>query len=171
MKLFSDIWTGTEIISDSYKFEEVFGGVAVEVKSRLVAKGDDKVDVGCGNAFGGGEAEEEGGNAPVEKVIDLVDSFNYGEAGFDKASFVTYFKGFMKKVLEHLQANNPDRVAAFKAGAKDLFAFLKDNFDDLTIYTPSDYDQDNSLIYSYYKGEDLAPTFIYVMDALKFIKV
>lgn len=171
MKLYSDIWTDTEILSDSYKFEEVFGGVAVEVKSRLITKGEDKVDVGCGNAFGGGEQEEEGGNAEVEKVIDLVDNFNYAETGFDKAGFVAYFKVFMKKILDHLTANKPDRVAAFKAGAKDLFAFLKDNFDDLTIYTPSDYDQENSLIYSYYKGEDLAPTFIYVMDALKFIKV
>lgn len=171
MRLYSDIWTDTEIISDSYKFEETFGGVAVEVKSRFIVKGDDNVDVGCGNAFGGGEEEEAGGNSEVVKVIDVVDTFNYQETGFDKAGFVAYFKGYMKKVLDHLQKENPDRVPAFKAGAKDLFTFLKDNFDDLTIYTPSDYDSENSLIYSIYKGEDLTPTFIYVIDGLKSIKV
>lgn len=74
-----------EIISDSYKFEypeQYLGAVAV-VKSRMVAKGDVEVDVGCGNAFGGkNEDEEEGGaggagQAPVEKVNDLIDNFRY----------------------------------------------------------------------------------------------
>ena len=171
MRLYSDIWTDTEVISDSYPFKEVFEGVAVEVKSRMIVKGDEKVDVGCGNAFGGGGEEEDMGNAEVEKVIDLVDSFNYQETGFDKAGFVSYFKGYMKKLLTHLKEHKPDRVEIFQKGAKDLFAFLKDNFDDLTIYTPKDYDTDNILIYSYYQGEDLAPTFIYILDGLKSIKL
>lgn len=55
MKLYSDIFSGTEVISDSYPSTEIFDGVAIEVKSRMVVKGEDNVDIGCGNAFGGGE--------------------------------------------------------------------------------------------------------------------
>jgi len=53
MKIFQDVFNDEEVISDSYKFTEVFGGVAVEVKSRMVVKGEENIDVGCGNAFGG----------------------------------------------------------------------------------------------------------------------
>lgn len=53
MKIFQDIFSDEELISDSYKMVEVFDGVAVEIQSRMVVKGDVNVDVGCGNAFGG----------------------------------------------------------------------------------------------------------------------
>lgn len=75
MKLYSDAFTGTEVLSDSYKFEELYNGAAVEIKARFVVKGNENVDIGCGNAFGGG-GEDEGGDAEVEKVLDVVDTFN-----------------------------------------------------------------------------------------------
>ena len=47
----------------------MFDGAACEVQSRMVVVGDVNVDVGCGNAFGGKNEEEEeqpaGGSAPV----------------------------------------------------------------------------------------------------------
>ena len=44
-----------DIISDGYKMTKVegFEGVVTEVQSRMVAKGEENVDIGCGNAFGG----------------------------------------------------------------------------------------------------------------------
>ncbi len=68
----------------------------------MVVKGEDNVDIGCGNAFGGTneQGQEQGnGGAPVEKVNDIVDSFHYEETSFDKAGFQGYFKGYMKKLL------------------------------------------------------------------------
>lgn len=52
-------------------------------------------------------------------------------------------------------------------GARAFFDWVKEHFADLSFYTPSDYDADNIIIMSYYQGEDVAPTFIYVMDGLK----
>ena len=48
-----------------------------------------------------------------------------------------------------------DRIDQFKIGAKEFQAFIKENFDDFTIYTPRSFDTENSLIISYYKGEDV----------------
>ena len=101
----------------------------------------------------------------------MVDSFGYEETSHDKNSFAAYFKGYMKKVLEYLQKEKPDRVEAFKKGGRDFFAWAKENFDDLSFYTPKNYDTENHIMLAYYDGEDLAPTFIYIMDGLKFIKV
>ncbi len=78
MKLYTDAFTGTEIISDSYKFVTEYEGTVNKVQSRLVVKKEDEIDIGCGNAFGGaGEDEGAAGNSNVEKVIDLVDAFGY----------------------------------------------------------------------------------------------
>ena len=44
---------------------------------------------------------------------------------------------------------------------KDFFQF----------YTPKSFDTDNHIMLSYYEGEDLAPTFLYVMDGLKSVKM
>lgn len=39
MRIYQDLFTETEIISDSYKFETICEGAAVEVQSRMVIKG------------------------------------------------------------------------------------------------------------------------------------
>ncbi len=81
MRIFEDLITGAEVISDSYPMTLLCDGAACEVQSRMVVKGDVNVDVGCGNAFGGKNEDEEeggaGGSNPVEKVNDLIDAFGY----------------------------------------------------------------------------------------------
>lgn len=52
MKLYTDAFTGTEVLSDSYKFIPDYEGTVNKVRSRLVVKSEDNVDIGCGNAFG-----------------------------------------------------------------------------------------------------------------------
>jgi hypothetical protein len=111
MRLFQDLFTEAEIISDSYPFTLLFDGAACEVQSRMVVPGEVNVDVGCGSAFGGkNEDEEEGGagNNAVEKVNDLIDSFGYSETSFEKADWVKAFKAFVKQILEKkTKANVP----------------------------------------------------------------
>ena len=46
MKVFFDVFSGDEIISDSYKIEKVFDGVGGEVKARWVTKGGENIDIG-----------------------------------------------------------------------------------------------------------------------------
>jgi hypothetical protein len=78
----------------------------------------------------------------------------------------------MKKLLAYLQANKPNRVEPFKSGAKEFFKWVLANFDEFSFYTSASYDMENLIVMSYYKSpEDPAPTFLYVMDGLKFYKV
>lgn len=76
----------------------------------------------------------------VEKVLDLIESFGYEETSYDKASFLGYYKVYMKKLLGHLTEKNADRVEDFKKGAKEFMEFIKANFEDLNFYTPKNYD-------------------------------
>jgi hypothetical protein len=171
MKLYTDVFSGTEVLSDSYKITLEYEGVIGKIKARMVVKQEGDVDIGRGNEFKGGEEDEQSKDPSITRVIDIVDGFNFQETSFDKAGFEAYFKGYMKKILGHLKANKADRVESFMAGARKFFDWIKQNFEDFSFYTPSDYDTDNIIIMSYYEGEDEAPTFLFTMDGLKETKV
>jgi hypothetical protein len=49
-----------ELLSDSYQIKELpeFNGAIVEVTSRMITKGEENFDIGCGDAFGGAGEEE-----------------------------------------------------------------------------------------------------------------
>jgi hypothetical protein len=177
MRIYQDLFTDEEFLSDSYKIELIHEEVIGEVQSRMIVKSDVEVDVGCGNAFGG-QNEDDGdqggqtGGAPVAKVIDLVDAFQYEETSFDLEGFNSYFKSYMKKLQDWVKANKPDRLEKFKIGALAFFKWAKANFDELSFYTGKSYDMENLIVMSYYKKpEDPAPTFLYVMDGMKSYKV
>lgn len=132
MKIFEDFETKTEVLSDSYPITEVFDGVGYEVQSAEIVKGDEKIDVGCGNAFGDQAAEEPA--EEVYKVNNIIDSFGYQETTFTKALYGKYVKDYMKRVLDHLTAKRPDRVEAFKKGAQEMAKWIIANYDDFTLY-------------------------------------
>ena len=72
----------------------------------------------------------------------------------------------MKKTKEYLSAKKPERVDGFMKGAQETVKFILGQFQDVTFYTPQNYDTENCNIMSYYKEEAVTPTFLYFMDGL-----
>ena len=132
MKVFEDFETQTEVLSDSYPIVEIFEGCGYEVQSTEVVIGGEKINVGCGNAFGGQEEEEV--PEDLEKANNILNSFGYEETTFTKGLYGTYIKDYMKRVLEYLTKSKPNRVEAFKKGAKDMATWIIKNYDDFTLY-------------------------------------
>lgn len=126
----------------------------------MVVVGEANVDVGCGNAFGGkNEEDEEGGQAggaPVEKVNDLIEAFGYGETSMDKDDWVKAFQTFVKKILALKVKNgvSAEAIATFKTNAGTFLKYIRGKYASLTLYTPKDYDFENSFIFSYWRKED-----------------
>jgi hypothetical protein len=167
MRIFVDIFSGDEIICDSYNMVYMFNDVGCKVQSRLLVK-DEKFDVySAGTEFANPDAAEEGVKDEPVKVIDVMDTYNYQETGFQKKDYGTYIKGYIGKVLAHLTENKPQRVEAFKAGAKEMVGWILSKFEDFTFYTPQSYDSDNSIILSYFEPGSEAPTFVYFVDGLR----
>lgn len=164
MRVYKDLFTEEEIVSDSFNIVPIFDGVGGEILSKKVKAGGEEIDIGRGNQFGGGNDEET--NDQIETVLDVIDCFRYKETSFTKKDYTTYLKGYMKLVKEKLSETNPDRVDAFMKGANDLAKFIISTFKEFTFYTPESYDIEHSIILSYYKGEDETPTFLYFMDGL-----
>lgn len=63
MRIYQKLGGEIDVISDGYKMVELeeYNKIVAEVQSRMVVKGGVEVDVGCGNAFGGKNEDEEEG--------------------------------------------------------------------------------------------------------------
>ncbi|MEI4867057.1 hypothetical protein, partial [Klebsiella pneumoniae] len=92
--------------SDAYDLKLV-DDVVYEADCAMITIKEGAVDIGANaSAEEAEEALEEG----EERVNNIVHSFRLTETSFDKKSYMTYLKGYMKAVKAHLQEKNPERV-------------------------------------------------------------
>jgi len=137
---------GEEFISDAYKLrpvvdpetkEEIPG--LLECDSMKVLKGGGEIDVGAGNAFGGG-GEDEAVDDTQESVNNIIDDsvgFGYNEMPMGKKDFKDWLKEYVPKVWKLLKEDDkvePADVKAFKAASGKFSVFLLKKFDDLQFY-------------------------------------
>ncbi len=116
MRVWKDIISGDEMVSDSFAYTELYDGAALEFKARFVTK---KENDDCGVAANVDEdaeegAKAEGGNDHTVTVIDIVDALRLQEISLDKKGFMSYVKGYLKAIKEKLEAaGKADRVPVF----------------------------------------------------------
>ena len=119
MKIFKDIVGGDEMLSDTFQMTLEYEDAIIKVPSKNRPKDDlGNVDIGCGNAFGGGDAEEEqpaAGGEGVEMVLDVVANSELKQVNMSKKEFMAYIKDYFKKIITYLEENGKsDRVDSFK---------------------------------------------------------
>lgn len=153
MIIFKDIFSNDELLSDAYDVKEV-DGVIYEADCAMVKVGGDDIDIGANpSAEDGGDDLEEG----VELVNNVVHSFRLQPTAFDKKSFLTYIKGYMKAVKGKLQESKPDEVAAFEKGAQTYVKKVIGSFKDWEFYTGESMDPDAMVIMLNYREDGTTP--------------
>lgn len=132
------------------------------------------MNIGCGNAFGGNDEEENGGDGSEaqEKVIDVAYNANLVPTSFSKAEFMAYVKNFLKNLKTHLEENGKkDRVEAFQKGAQEFVKFVVSKFGEFEFYTGSSEKIDGSIVFSFWEDESASgPVFYYFRDSLREVK-
>merc|ERR1712072_427213 len=96
MIIYNDLITGDELISDSYNLKEVDGAV-YEADCSKITIGGESVDIGANPSA---EEADEGADDSKQQVIDIVHSFRLNETSFDKKSYLSHLKGYMKGQAE-----------------------------------------------------------------------
>jgi hypothetical protein len=173
MKVFQDVFTNDEILADVFPFTLDYNDVIMKVKSQYKKKDDcGKVDIGCGNAFGGEEDDSAPGEIPEEKVIDVAFNANLVETQFSKADFMTYIKTFLKNLKTYLEENGKnDRAVAFQKGAQEFVKFVVSKFNDFQFYTGASEKLDGSIVFSFWEDESAAgPVFYFFKDSVREVK-
>lgn len=171
MRVYTDYISGDEFMSDSYPSVVSMEEACLEVKAKYVTKGAEHVDIGANPSAEGGD-DDGADDAAGETVIDIQDKFNLQEVqGFSKAEFLSWARGYLKKVTARLNENNPDRVPGFKKGATELVKLIAGKFSEMQIFTGEKMDYDGAFCFAYQKEqEDEGPTFLFFKDGLKEMK-
>jgi len=168
MLLYEDILTGDEMFSDAFPIKLV-DDIVFEVDCQLITikKGAD-VDIGANPSA---EEADEGMEEGSEQVNNVAYSFRLQSTSFDKKSFLTYLKGYMKTVKAKLQETNPDRVQAFEKGAGAFAKKVVANFKDFEFYTGESMNPDGQVALLNYREDGITPYFTFWKDGLKEVKL
>ncbi|CAO2832825.1 unnamed protein product [Amaranthus hypochondriacus] len=166
MLLYQDILTGDELLSDSFRYHELFEGCLWEVPGKWVQQGLVDFDIGANPSAEGGEDE------PIDdqavRVVDIVDTFRLQEQpAFNKKQFIGWVKKYIKLLTEKLDAETVD---VFKKNVEPATKFLLSKLSDLQFFVGESMGDDAAIVFAYYKDDATNPTFLYFSHGLKEVK-
>lgn len=160
VKVFSDLVSGDEMISDSYPHTLVNEETTMEVKAKYVTKGSDSIAIASDDVV---EDDEQG-----ETVVDLVDRFELQEMQLSKKEVMTWAKAYLTEITNKLKETNPDRVTPFKKGTTASLKLILSKFDEFQIFCGKSYNMEGALTFAYQKEQDdEGPTFLFFVDGMK----
>jgi len=161
MLLYSDVLTGDEMFSDAFPVK-IVDDIVYEVDCQLITvKAGADVDIG---ANASAEEQEETLEDGATQVNNVVHSFRLQPTTFDKKSFLTYLKGYMKAVKAKLPE---ERVAPFEKGAQAFAKKIVANFKDFEFYTGEAMNPDGMIALLNYREDGVTPYFTFWKDGLK----
>ncbi|KAK4684445.1 hypothetical protein P7C73_g5729, partial [Tremellales sp. Uapishka_1] len=163
MLLYNDVITSDEMVSDAYDLKEV-DDIIYEVDCTMILVKEGDVDIG-GNPSAEEMAEEmENGATQVNNVVH---SMRLQSTQFDKKSYLTYLKGYMKAVKAHLQETNPSRVEAFEKNAQGFAKKVVGSFKDFEFYVGESMNPEGMVALLNYREDGITPYLIFWKDGLK----
>ncbi|RLV91634.1 Translationally-controlled tumor protein [Spathaspora sp. JA1] len=167
MIIYTDVISGDELLSDAYDINEV-GGAVYEADCQMITVGQGDIDIGANpSAEDAEEALEDG----AETVNNVVYSFRLQQTQFDKKSFTTYIKGYMKRVKAYLAENDPESVEAFEKGATAYVKKVLGSFNDWDFYTGESMDPDAMVLLLNYREDGTTPYFAIWKHGVKATKI
>lgn len=169
MIIYSDIIAGDELLSDAYDIKLV-DDVVYEVDSaQITIKPGADVDIGANPSAedGDDEALEEG----MITVNNVAYSFRLSETSFDKKSYITYIKGYMKRIKAKLAETDPEAVSVFEKGAAAYVKKIVANFKDYEFFTGESMDPDGMVVLLNYREDGTTPYLVYWKHGLSEVKV
>lgn len=146
--------------------------VAFDVEAKVVPKGgDEDVDTGTGDAFAfdaaSGAGAGSGGGAPVDMVINIVDTHGLEPTTFKKASLMAYFKAFMARIRTALkEAGDGDRVRPFMDGMKKFATRIVENYKDYDYFVGPSFDLEAGIAILGYREDGITPYLLFLKDGL-----
>ncbi|KAL0949512.1 hypothetical protein HGRIS_009564 [Hohenbuehelia grisea] len=169
MLLYSDALTGDEMFSDAFPLK-IVDDTVYEVDCQLVTvKPGADVDIGANPSA---EEAEESLEEDTIQINNVVHSFRLQSTSFDKKSYLTYLKGYMKAVKEHLTTSGQaDKVPTFEKNAQTYAKKVIANFKDYEFYTGETMNPDGMVALLNYREDGVTPYFTFWKDGLKEVKL
>lgn len=133
----------------------------------MITKGAVKVDIGANPSAEGEDADAEPVDDGSYQVNNVLDAFKLESTSFDKKSYVTCIKAYLKTIKSKLEEKNPGRVADFESGAQAYVKKIIENFGDFEFYTGESMDPEAMVMAMGYRGDGVTPYLIYWKDGVR----
>ena len=139
MIIYKDVFTEDELCSDSFPMKLV-DSLVYEFKGKYVVRKEGDIVLDGANPSAEGDEVDEGTDEHVERGIDFVLNHRLQEMNCyeNQATFKSYVKNYMKKVIEHMEKSgkSADEVNTFKKKIQEWVMSLlsKDRFKTLQFY-------------------------------------
>ncbi|RYO81546.1 hypothetical protein DL766_000252 [Monosporascus sp. MC13-8B] len=157
MIIYKDICSSheDELLSDSFPIREV-DGIVYEADCAMIEVGAVNVDIG---ANASAEEGEEALEDSVQKVNNIIHSFNLKATSFDKKSYGVYLKGYLKSLSQKLKEKgaSDEEIKDFQTKAQNFFKKISANFKDYEFYTGSEMDPDGMVVLLNYREDGVTP--------------
>jgi len=163
MIIYKDVFSDDELLTDTFKIEEVDGIILkVEGKMTTLSNSIDDSLIGGNKSAEGGDDDgvEDGGVSGINIVLNA----RLNECGMDKKGYQTHIKEYMKRVKSHLEKNQPEEVDTFMKNMAPFIGGLLKSFKDWTFYTGESYNSEAMIIPCKWDGE--TPTFYFFKHGL-----
>jgi len=168
MLLYTDIISGDEIFSDAFPMK-LIDDIVYEVDCQLITvKAGADVDIGANPSAEEADEDVEDGATQVNNVVH---SFRLQTTAYDKKSYLSHLKGYMKAVKEELSKTNPERVSAFEKGAAAYAKKIVANIKDYEFYVGESMNVDGLVALLNYREDGITPYFTLWKDGLKEVKL
>ncbi|KAI3385821.1 hypothetical protein SNEBB_002244 [Seison nebaliae] len=167
MLIFKDIFTGDDVLSDSYKMKLV-DNCYYEVDGGMMT-----VDSGISDALIGGNASAEGDDVDdtmdtAEKVINIVHNHKLQLVPYSKKDYKAWVMKYMKKLKAKVAEKEPGRTEEFMKAAQNLITKkILPDFDNFDTYISESLDDDGMIVVMNYREDGTTPYFIYFKDGLE----
>eukprot|EP00668_Euglena_longa_P011138 GGOE01013517.1.p1 GENE.GGOE01013517.1~~GGOE01013517.1.p1 ORF type:complete len:168 (+),score=46.98 GGOE01013517.1:96-599(+) len=167
MRIYKDLRTGDELLTDTSPIKEIAGGFVFEVSTKyIVIKSENDFDIGA-NASAE-ETEEKLENAE-KQMIDLVYAQRLQEASFAKKDYMNHIKTYMKWLKENVKEEDRSK---FEGEAQGFVKSMLGKFDELCFYTGESMDSEAGMVILCLFSEDgMSQKFYFWRNGLKEEKV
>ena len=148
--------------------------IAYEVDAKMIVVAEGDIDIGANPSAEEQEEALENGGSTVNNVVH---SFRLTPTSFDKKSYLTYLKGYMKKLKSTLSeraeagdAVAKERLESFEAKAQAFAKKLIGNFKDYEFFIGESMDPEGMVVLMNYREDGVTPYMIYWKDGLKEVR-
>ena len=160
MRVWIDVFSGDEMVSDSYPYQMLYQDACLEVKAKFQTKGSDFVAIAADD-----EPDMETGG---ETIINIVDAHKLVEVKLGKAAVMNMVKAYLKRTVAFLKEKGKEaRVPTFQAGATEFIKFVMGKFDEMQVFIGESGDPEAGLCFAYTIDGEVDPTFLFFADGLR----
>ncbi|XP_066279114.1 translationally-controlled tumor protein homolog [Branchiostoma lanceolatum] len=161
LTIYEDVISGDEMFSDFFKIFLREDGILYEVEGKVVTRqsafedpileGADPVDI----------------TDSVVSGVNIVFHHNLQETELTKKQYKDYMKGYLKRVKERLEKENPDRVDIFMKDVEGVLKEILASFNDLQFFIGKSENKEGMVALLDWRQDGRTPYMLFFKDGLE----